>query len=312
MSTCATSVASPRVTAKVPVKENVCAVVVTYFPKSDLLARLRRIRPQVAQVVVVDNGSSHEPDNCLSSIETEMDAHIVRNSVNLGIAAALNQGAYQAANMGYEWFLALDQDTLVAPDVIVALSKAYEDYPLRDKLAVIASNYIDVISGHQLLPPDNTDRSWQQVPMAITSGCLFSLSAFGVVGSFREEFFMDSVDFDYCLRASARGFKIIVARGATTEHPIGAATLHKLPLKKHKVLTTNHPPIRRYYMTRNQVVLAREYLLSQTATTGEMLYAHLRAFLLMALFEKQVARKLRFMAIGLWDGLFGNFHRKLT
>ncbi len=50
------------------------------------------------------------------------------------------------------------------------------------------------------------------------------------------------------------------------EHAIGAASFHKLPWKVS--VTSNHSPVRRYYMTRNQVVLAREYLIMGTSLDG--------------------------------------------
>ena len=298
--------------ATVPGKDTVCALVVTYFPNADLLSRLQRIRPQVAHLVIVDNGSSGESANYLLQIEMQADTHIIRNSDNLGIATALNQGARWAESLGYDWLLAFDQDTVVSDDIVAALSECYQHFPAKEKLAVIASNYIDVMSGYQLLRPIGDESTWEDVPMAITSGSLFSLSVFHAVGPFRDEFFIDSVDFEYCLRALSRGYKVIVARKAFTHHPIGAATMHKLPWRNKTLLTTNHSPLRRYYMVRNQLVLAREYLGSQTAPTALMLYRHLKAFTLMVLFEKEVWPKLKFMAIGAWDGLFSNFNRKLT
>jgi rhamnosyltransferase len=300
-------------TPTVPRKENVCAVVISYFPKGDLLSYVQRVQFQVAKIVIIDNGSLGEAANSLSNIECQTEIYVIRNSNNVGVAAALNQGAQWAINMGYEWILALDQDTMVADGFVAGLVTAYQQFPCKGKLAIIASNFKDLDIKFELLPLGGNDPvSWTAVDMAITSGSLFSLSAFSAIGRFREELFIDSVDFEYCLRASSKGYKIIVARNALTEHSIGAGTLHKLPFKKNLLITTNHSPVRRYYMMRNQLVLAREYLWTQPGPTACMLYGYLKAFVTMVLFEKQIARKLKFVALGLWDGLFCNFQRKVS
>ena len=48
-----------------PGRENICAIIVTYFPDGDFLSRLRRIQPQVAHVVVIDNAATDEAVNSL-------------------------------------------------------------------------------------------------------------------------------------------------------------------------------------------------------------------------------------------------------
>ena len=84
-----------------------------------------------------------------------------------------------------------------------------------------------------------------------------------MIGAFREEFFIDSVDYDYCLRARSRGFRVIKLCRVGMIHSLGEAEQNDIgPLK---VYTTNHNPMRRYYMFRNSTVLAREYFLKRSA-----------------------------------------------
>jgi len=49
-----------------------------------------------------------------------------------------------------------------------------------------------------------------------------------VIGVFREEFFIDRVDFEYCLRAKARGYCVIRTRKPLMSHTIGTPTAHRL------------------------------------------------------------------------------------
>ena len=76
--------------------DNVCAVVVTYHPQSLLRSNLEQLSLQVAEVVVVDNGSGTATAELLRIIEAEFGIRVVRNGCNLGIAAALNIGIKHA------------------------------------------------------------------------------------------------------------------------------------------------------------------------------------------------------------------------
>ncbi len=293
-----------------PVREAICAVVVTYHPDSNLLSRVERVVEQVAQVLIVDNGSSELCVGRIRELADKLNVHLILNKCNGGVAQALNEGARWADEQGYRWVLTLDQDTVVADDIVETLSAVYEEFADKERLALIGSNYRDPISGGLFLPLSCDDHcSWQEVKTAITSGSIISLSIYHAIGPFREEFFIDCVDCEYCLRARSLGFNVIMARKPLLQHTIGATTMHKLPWKMTG--TTNHSPVRRYYMTRNQLVLAREYLRREPVWTLSTLYRHLKSTISMCLFEKDILRKLKYTAIGVLDGLFSNFSRNL-
>jgi len=107
-----------------------------------------------------------------------------------------------------------------------------------------------------------------------------------------------------------RGFKIILSLIPSMHHQIGAATIHRVAWKS--VGTSNHSPLRRYYMMRNQIALAQEYLFKDPAWVISSLYARLKSTMLMALFERDRGAKLRLTALGLWDGLIANFSRNIS
>lgn len=291
-----------------PQKENICAVIVSHHPDPDFQDGAKLIARQVGRIVVVDNCSNGNELALLYSQCRQQNMMLLQNERNLGIAAALNQGSGLAADHGYEWVLALDQDTVVAEDMVETLSAVYEEYPEKEKLAIIGSNYRDSNSGRLLFSAELENRcSWEEVKTAITSGSLVSLAAYSVLGRFRDEFFMDFVDMEYCLRARSRGFKIILARKPVMEHSIGATTMHKLRWKTTG--TSNHAAIRRYYMTRNHLVLVREYLQREPMWALSTLYSRLKSTILMCLFEENRPRKLGYTAMGVIDGLSSNFHR---
>jgi rhamnosyltransferase len=293
-----------------PARETICSVIVTYHPDSRFIERVERITRQASETVIVDNGSSEQAVHQLRNAAIKLNVHLILNKENVGIARALNQGARWGQERGYAWALTVDQDSVVAEDLVETLSGLYEEFPEREKLAVIGSNHIDPLIRKPFWNFNgNSHCAWHEVKTTITSGSLISLIAYKVVGPFREELFIDCVDFEYCLRARSRGLRIIMACKPLLEHPIGAATRHRLPWRMTG--TSNHSPIRRYYMTRNRLVLAREYLLKEPAWILSTLYRHIKSTILMCLFEKDLISKLGYTALGFLDGAISSFQRKI-
>src|SRR5258708_1906044 len=212
-----------------PRKANTCAVIVTHHPDVDLRDRIAHIWPQVGKLIVVDNGSEGAELSYLQQLSLEIGFHLISNAKNLGVATAFNQGLWQAMEEGYAWGLSLDHDTLVADDMIETLSAVYEEFPQKDKLAIIGSNYIELKTGKLLFESNGDDGCpWREVKAATTSGSLMCLPVFAALGSLRDEFFIDCVDVEYCFRARSRGFRIVLTRKPLMHHAVVTITMHRL------------------------------------------------------------------------------------
>jgi rhamnosyltransferase len=139
----------------------------------------------------------------------------------------------------------------------------------------------------------------------ITSGSLIPLAAHAAVGPFREEFFIDHVDLEYCFRARAKGFRVIRTQKAIMLHAIGAYTQHKWLWMKR--WTTNHSADRRYYIARNGTVMLREYGNYPLGLWRLKSFRRcLRLCKRVAMYEDAKATKIAAVAQGWWDGLRGN------
>jgi rhamnosyltransferase len=287
-----------------PRKENICSIVVSYFPEGDFLSRLRRIKSQVAQVVVVDNASSDETAKLLEAAQTELGNAVIRNQANLGIATALNQGTAWAMGKGYAWCLLFDQDTTPSASMLQKLIAVYDQFPCRDRLAVIGSNYRAESVPVARVPKTQT---WLERKTVITSGSLVSLAALDRIGPFRDEFFIDCVDFDFCLRARSMGFEVAEAIEPIMTHSVGLPAKHRLLGRQGEVF--NHAPFRWYYITRNNIVLFGEYLWKDPAWVIKAVCARALASLLMLLFENSRLVKVKYMTAGFCDGLLGRLGR---
>jgi rhamnosyltransferase len=131
-----------------------------------------------------------------------------------------------------------------------------------------------------------------------------ALSTLTLLGAFREDFFIDYVDIEYCFRARAQGYRVIRTRRPLMSHAIGAASRHHV-LWVNK-WTTNHSPDRRYYIARNDTVMLRDYggyALGLWALKS--LARRIRTCKRILLYEHMKMRKIAAVAQGWWDGVRG-------
>jgi rhamnosyltransferase len=293
---------------------DVCAVVVTYHPDGEFPGRVARILPQVGALVIVDNGSNEAELAMLSEIAAHPSVTLVPNGENLGVARALNIGMQRAA-LNASWALLLDQDSDADEDMVQRLLAIHAAFPDKDHLALIGSGFRDPngatpatdieIHGEAALAGSARGNAWLEVESVITSGSLLPLKAHAAVGPFREEFFIDYVDTEYCFRARAHGLKVIKTREPLMSHAIGAATQHGL-LWVNK-WTTNHSPDRRYYGARNDTVMLREYGGYRFGSWAlKSLGRRLRTCKRIMLYEQAKAAKMNALMQGWWDGVRGH------
>jgi len=286
--------------------KHVCAVVVTFHPGAELPTRLRSISQQVGAVVMVDNGSADAELAILRDTALSAAVLLVENSENLGLASALNIGIQRAAALGYSWVLLLDQDSRVDGDMVKTLMAVHESFPDKEHLAIIGSGFRE---RHRRSPKaakmESCGVEWDEVTTVITSGSLLSLRAFSHIGPFREDFFIDYVDTEYCVRATANGYRLIRTRRPLMSHSIGKPTQHRLLWMKK--WTSNHAADRRYYIARNHTVMVREsgkYILGAWAFVSFL--SCITALKRITLYEQSKSSKIAAVFRGWWDGVHGN------
>lgn len=215
-----------------------CAVVVTHFPPPDFGARLSLVMAQVEGVVVVDNTPTPAARLDLPGKEAGVRLQLIANGENRGIATALNQGLACALEMGYDWVLTLDQDTTCSDDLVSVLMELATACPLRP--AVVGSNH-ERPGGRR-----EGACAFEERHVVITSGSLIDARFCREIGAFRDAFFIDQVDFEYCLRVRSHGRKVVIAWDAVMQHAIG---------DEHG----RHSALREYYIARNAIALVSEY-----------------------------------------------------
>jgi rhamnosyltransferase len=291
-----------------PHPQRVVAVVVTFHPSPELFARLlAAVTPQVDGVVIVDNTPGGAALPGMSS-----GATVIRNGENVGLASAQNQGMRLAAERGSTHVLLLDQDSLVAPDCVERLVEA---------LRGLAGNGVRVGAVGPRVLDNRTGRAYsfkrftfagirhaycgadtQVIPtdFLIASGTLVPIDSLRAIGPMDEGFFIDRVDIDWCLRASAKGYGVYGVCAAQLRHEPGERAARVWLGRWREVAL--HSPERTYYMVRNSILLARKTYVPLRWAVNDFLWLA-GVVLVSCVAAPRRLRRLRLVAKGIWDGL---------
>ncbi|MHB8209517.1 glycosyltransferase family protein, partial [Mucilaginibacter sp.] len=149
-----------------------------------------------------------------------------------------------------------------------------------------------------------------EVLTTMTSGNLISLYAWKAIGGFDEDYFIDAVDWDYCMRLTSNNFKVIRLNTVHLNHNLGNVTRHTAFSRKD-VMVLNYNSIRRYYITRNKLMIIAKYRKLYPGFSKGVFKSLFRDLRHIVLYEKGKLKKLGAMAAGLSDFVIGKKGKKV-
>ncbi len=105
--------------------DNIAVVIPAYNEAATIVDVVKRARAQVANVVVVDDGSVDNTGDLLM----DLDVSVLRNDVNCGKGASILNGAQHALTTGAQAVITLDGDGQHQPEDIPRVLSAAALYP---------------------------------------------------------------------------------------------------------------------------------------------------------------------------------------
>ncbi len=237
----------------------VISIIVTYFPNLEKLEELiDRLYSQVERIIIVDNT---ERINIFTGFKYKNDKKIILICLgeNLGIAKAQNIGMKKALELGAEYILLSDQDTLFPYDYVNNMLDIYVDISRKYKVGAIGPIFFDeikqetsiiLLEGICFLKKEIPKKGIYFCSYLIASGKIIPKEVLDNVGLMREELFIDWVDVEWCWRARSKGYKIVCTADVKINHTLGEKTINFLGKKR-----TLRSYIRHYYMIRNATYL---------------------------------------------------------
>jgi rhamnosyltransferase len=284
-------------------KGKICAIMVTYNPDSPVGPNIGALLPHVDKLILVDNGSALPIRAHIETIASSCPVQVIWNKENLGLATALNIGIRSALGSNdFAWIATFDQDSRVSAGFRAAMLQAYLACPYRERVGIIGPRHVvfpeDSMAGilHHAEPDSFRERT-----AVMQSGTFLSTEALRSCGLFDESFFIDYVDFEFCLRVRKNGLRIIEAPGAVIAHRLGNPSRHTLFGKTFTVC--NHSALRRYYAARNRLRIYSRYLFSDFPWLCNDVWLWFKEIVKLVLFEENRLKKLAYMARGGWDAL---------
>lgn len=275
------------------------AVVVFYNPEGDYFNRCLLIASQVDTLIVYDNSiDEHIISKNKNNILRIDNAIYHSEGVNKGIGKALNYAVFKAKENGYDLLLTFDQDTEIPNSYVKSLTLSY----LSEKnIGAIGPIYKDINVNRECRFPVSSgpfvvrktlsgESKIQDVLSIITSGTLYPVKIFDEIGFFDEDFFIDYIDNEFCLRLQKNGYRVCVEPKICINHALGNRTIKKSIVK---FSPTNYPFYRKYYITRNRLFVYKMYFFKYPGFVFYDLTAFVLDFLRVILFENDKKNKLK-------------------
>lgn len=283
--------------------ENVCAIIVSHNPDERLKANINKIILQDVHIVVIDNASTKNCVKLISAFKKNQNVTIIKNSINVGLATALNQGVRYAIEKKYKWVATFDQDSIITNCYFKNMLEVFDVCSDNHTVAIIAPVYKDQTTGNiQSFKDHNSidaNSLFSFITTTNTSGNLILVDVFKNIGLFRDDFIIDYIDKEFCLRCKQCGYNIVESNHTYLLHNVGNPRQHKLLWKTP--ISSNHTPLRRYYITRNRLIVYKKYFKLFPYWVLKDYCSMIREIIKVFVYERDKTKKILFICKGAKD-----------
>lgn len=280
--------------------DNCICIMVTFNPDAAIRDRIESILKSQLKLLIVDNSTQERARHYIKSVSQRLDVEIISNHFNQGLGYALNQGFRYALMHAYEWCIFFDQDTVVYPNFFKTLSDCISD--CGNSAALFGSNYKELRgAGLRYKRNKEENKTYIETKTVITSGAMMPTRFYQDLGGYREDYFIDSIDHEFCLRCRSHGIKVFLSTLVSQEHLLGDTRSKTWPLNK----IPRHAPNRKYYIARNVVTTIKLYWRHETLWCVKQISRLVVELLVIIVLEDDKRKKTREFLKGIIDGLTG-------
>jgi rhamnosyltransferase len=274
-------------------------------------ALLRQCR-SLDEIIVVNNGSTDETLNLLSAKYPQVT--VLNLPVNVGVGGGFSAGlAYAVTEKKHDWVWFLDDDSVPGGDGLESLLNGLNRIGAIENIGILAPlpthsqtalAYPGMLWRNGWIRPSSEDLRQPIcfVDAVISSGSLIRREAVEKVGLPRADFFMDFIDFEFCLRIRRHGYRIAMVCDSHLNHEIG--NVKTVRMLGYSRAWADHAPWREYYMSRNETfTIWNDY--SDWRSKVFVFRKLLRHAAGILLFGEHKRACLRMMLLGFLDGRAG-------
>lgn len=231
-------------------RDKIAGIVILYNPEPSLVNNIASYFNFVDILYVWRNSTlTNDIEN---SISTLFGSKVIwlGDKENRGIGVALNAALVDAKEKGAKWLLTMDQDSKFPPGSLeLLIDSAFSiSEDKNQRVGIFAANHI--VNGS---PSHKQNIETDEPDWVMMSGNLVNLGSALDCGGFNEDLFIDGVDIEFCRRMITTGRKVHICHDAQLEHQLGNA--RRINFLGYKTTTTNHSPVRLYYIFRNYLYM---------------------------------------------------------
>ncbi len=267
-------------------------IVIIYYPKIEIIKNIESYLCVVEKLIIWDNTPNGFND---FDLPNNGKIEIIGDKVNRGIGIPLNIAVEIAKKEGYTHVLSMDQDSYFEYGECSVYWTAILE---KGDIAIYSPNYC--IDNNALFAQK---QFFTEVEKSMTSGSIYPVNLFEIIGVFRDDLFIDLIDTEISLRAKRHNIKTWVYTPVCLNHKLGnKGRICKLLWKQFN--SNEYSPLRTYYIVRNGIIVKKEYPL---ATCWDSYFSHwiYNRLLLIVFFENQKFKKIRCLFMGVFHGLVG-------
>ncbi len=280
--------------------KNIYGVVILYNPDFNVINNIKTYLLSLEQLYVYDNSEVSNFKLIEGLKDFGKEIIYLHNGKNDGISHSLNEICKKLYLNDNAWLLTMDQDS------------RFDDYSVEDLFDIgdYNSSRVGIISPHHKTvlskEPDNNKLIERMTVM--TSGNLLNVRAHEIIGGFDEKYFIDCVDWEYCLKLNRNNFKVLQNNRVSLSHGLGEPFLVKNFFTGKSKYVLNHSPLRRYYMTRNKLLISKQYLFIYPKRVLRYLASILLEDIInIVLYEGNKIEKMKYVSLAIRDFIFSKF-----
>lgn len=222
-------------------------IVILYYPDEEVKQNILSYLTHLDKLILWENTPLPDRKDLLFDPLTEQKIIRRDQGKNVGMGVPLNSAVRYGWENGYTHLLTMDQDSCFETGMFRTFLQSICLLEEGNRASFSANTH----------PYEASQPESEEIDICITSGTIYKLSVFEEVGLFREDFFIDGIDTEFCFRLRKYGKKAIRVNTVYMHHVLGKVTV--TPFLWGKLISPNYPARRTYYLVRNTLYLRYLY-----------------------------------------------------
>lgn len=270
-----------------------CCGVTLYYPRDEELKLIDGYRKNFEKVFVFDNTDSNKRLLNQEYFKNKDSVEYISKNSNEGLSVAFNMMCQKAIENGFDYICLLDQDSDFSSENIFKMINHIKSSKKKNVGIYVPEIVYKHLENNRRLR--QTSISETQIKWGISSGSFINLDIYKKTDGFDENYFIDRLDYDYCIKLNRLGYKLIKIKSSYLYQDLGQSR------KGIIGSVSQHSPIRHYYMFRNRLYFYAKNESNKVKNFSTIIFLSARHFLKVIFTEDEKREKIKMMVKGYKD-----------